>query len=40
MGKKNLVKVRKLGHITILLDENTINNISEIIKKIEDIWYN
>jgi 5-(carboxyamino)imidazole ribonucleotide synthase len=30
---------RKLGHVTILLTDKTINNIAEIIERVENIWY-
>jgi len=38
-GKKESRLGRKLGHVTVLLTEKTVKNISEIIERIEEIWY-
>lgn len=37
--KKESRQGRKLGHVTVLLNEKTINNTEEIIERIETIWY-
>ena len=38
-GKTEARPGRKLGHITVLLDQDHTNGVEDIIHKIESIWY-
>ena len=38
-GKTEARPGRKLGHITVLLDQDHTNGVEDIIRKIESIWY-